>query len=281
MVAHLATTPIDRIAGVWEAPAAIVVAATLACALFTQAFVRLRARGRRDLAPWTRVPLFAAGLVLSVLPLISPLDAAGDSYLLSAHMLQHVLIGDAGPLLIVLAVRGPLVFFLLPGSVLKRVANVRPLRRGLALLLQPRVAFALWVGVILGWHVPSAYDAALGNGNVHAVEHISFVVVGTLAWTLLIDPARHRRLTDRGRIAFAIALVIASQPIVVALVSAPRPLYAAYGDQLDRLFGWSPIFDQRVAAAVMMVEQLLTLGVFVVVMLRPLLRRTTAAPAQI
>lgn len=281
MVAHLATTPLDRVSGAWEAPAALVVVAALACALFAHAFLRLRARGRRDLAPWTRVPLFAAGLALSVLPLVSPLDAAGDRYLLSAHMLQHVLIGDAGPLLLVLAVRGPLAFFMLPGSVLKWIASLSAVRRALRLVLQPRVTFALWVAAILGWHVPRAYDTALANGTVHALEHISFVVVGTLAWIQLIDPARHRRLTDRGRISFALGLLIASQPIVVALFSAPHSLYAAYGNQLDRLFGWAPVFDQRIAGAVMMVEQLLTLGLFVVVMLHPMIRRTAAAPARI
>lgn len=280
MVAHLASTPLERIADAWEAPAAILVVAALACALFAQAFVRLRKRGRRDLAPWTRVPLFAAGVAISVLPLISPLDAAGDTYLLSAHMLEHVLIGDAGPLLLVLAVRGPLVFFVLPGSVLRRVASVRTVRRGLRLVLQPGVTFVLWCAVILGWHVPSAYDGALANGTMHAFEHISFVVVGTLAWIQLVDPARHRQLTDRGRVAFALGLLIVSQPIVVALVSAPHALYATYGDQLDRLFGWSAIFDQRIAGAVMMVEQLLTLGVFVVLTLRPMIRRTAAAAAQ-
>jgi hypothetical protein len=43
-----------------------------------------------------------------------PLDEAGDGYLLSAHMLQHVLIGDAAPALALVALRGPLLFFLLP-----------------------------------------------------------------------------------------------------------------------------------------------------------------------
>ena len=70
----------------------------------------------------------AAGLAVGVLPLVSPLDAAGDQYLLSAHMLQHVLIGDLAPLLLVLAVRGPLVFFLVPPSLLRPLARSRRLR---------------------------------------------------------------------------------------------------------------------------------------------------------
>src|ERR1043166_920890 len=83
-----------HIPATWETPPVVLVAAALAALLFVQAFVRLRRR-RPDHAPWPRAVLFAAGLALLVLPVLSPLDAIGDDYLLSAHMLQHVLIGDA------------------------------------------------------------------------------------------------------------------------------------------------------------------------------------------
>src|SRR5262249_9765623 len=95
------------------APVPIALAA-VAAACFAHGFLRLRRRGRYDHAPWTRVALFAAGLALLLLPLVSPLDLLGDRYLLSAHMLQHVLIGDAGPALILLAIRGPLLLFVIP-----------------------------------------------------------------------------------------------------------------------------------------------------------------------
>ena len=96
-------------------PPAILIGTALALVLFVQAFVRLRRR-RPDHAPWNRALLFAAGLALLVLPLVSPLDHLGDEELLSAHMLQHVLIGDAAPALLLVAVRGPLA--LLPAAAL-------------------------------------------------------------------------------------------------------------------------------------------------------------------
>jgi hypothetical protein len=43
-----------------------------------------------------------------------------------------------------------------------------------------------------------------------------------------------------------------------------------------RLLGWSPLTDQRVAGAVMQVEQLLTLGTCVAVLLLPILRERRA-----
>jgi len=270
--------PVSQVSGDWHAPAAVLTAAGLAALLFAQAFVRLRRRGRLDHAPWTRALLFAAGLALGVLPLVSPLDAAGDQYLLSAHMLQHVLIGDAAALFLVLAVRGPLAFFLLPPALLKPLASWQPLRASLRTLLRPRVTFALWLAVMLGWHVPAAYDYTLTHPVVHDLEHALFVLVGTLAWIQLIDPARHASLTRGGRIAFAFGLLVFGHPISDALIFSPTPVYHPYAAQPHRLLGIGVMADQRLAGLVMVVEQLLTLGTFIAVMLWPLLRSRAARP---
>jgi cytochrome c oxidase assembly factor CtaG len=272
VLAHVGSVSIARIAGDWHAPIGVVLGATLATALFLQAFARLRRR-RAERAPWSRLALFAIGLALAVLPLVSPLDAAGDDYLLSAHMLQHVLIGDAAPLFLVLAVRGPLAFFLLPPRVLRPLAGSRELRAGLAFLLRPLVSFSLWAVAILAWHVPAAYDAALAHPTVHVLEHVSFVIAGTLAWMQLIDPARHGRLTRGGRIGFAFGLLVVGHPVADVLLFTPHVVYAPYAHQQDRLLGLGVVTDQRVAGAVMVAEQLLTLGSFVAIQLWPLLRR--------
>src|SRR5881227_1573701 len=94
-----------------------VIAAVVAALLFAQAVLRLRRRGRADLAGWDRVTLFVAGLGLSLFALVGPLDRVADDSLLSAHMGQHVLIGDLGPALMVTALRGPLLVFLVPAPV--------------------------------------------------------------------------------------------------------------------------------------------------------------------
>ena len=276
--AHVGKVPISRVGNDWHAAPLVLAAATLAALLFAQAFVRLRRRGRSDHAPWTRPLLFAAGLALAVLPLVSPLDAAGDQYLLSAHLLQHVLIGDAAPLLLVLAVRGPLALFLLPAVVLKPLASSQALRAFLRTLLRPSVTFALWLIVMLGWHVPAAYDYTLTHPVVHDLEHAMFVVVGTLVWIQLIDPARHTRLTRGGKIAFAFGLLVFGHPISDALIFSPTSVYHSYAAQPGRLLGIGVMTDQRLAGLIMLVEQLLTFGTFIAVMLWPLLRHRAARP---
>jgi len=257
----------ESIASAWEAPIAVLAGAAFALALFGQAFVRLRRRGRKDHAGWDRAALFTIAVAIGTLALVSPLDYVGEEYLLSAHMLQHVIIGDLAVALAIVALRGPLVFFLIPAAVLGALARLDWLRAGLAFLLRPKVAFTLWAIVIAAWHVPAAYDYTLTHQVVHDLEHLSFVVVGVLVWVQLVDPARRRDLSLVGRLALAIALFAAGQVLADVLIFAQRPLYGSYAEQPDRLLGLSPLEDQRLAGLVMMGEQLLTLGTCVALLL--------------
>src|SRR5438034_6377776 len=144
-----------------------VLAAVIASLLFLQAVVRLRRRGRPDLAGWDRVALFAAGLGVTLFALVGPLDRIADDELLSAHMAQHVLIGDVGPALMVTALRGPLLVFFLPAPILAPLARNARVRAVLGTLLRPRVAFGLWAANLAIWHVPFLYDLALAHQNLH------------------------------------------------------------------------------------------------------------------
>ncbi len=263
----------------WSFDPLVLGAAAVAIGFFLSGWRRLRRR-RPDLAPWTRIPLFLAGVAVVVLGLVSPLDTVAEEYLQSAHMLQHVLIADLGIALALLAVRGPLSMFFLPRDLLSPLARARPLRRTLAFILRPRVAVPLWIVVLVAWHVPAAYDAALRHTAVHRLEHLSFVVVGALVWTLLIDPARHGRLTVNERLGLAVVLFWIGQVLSYPFVFGFQAYYDVYVDQPERLLGLSPLTDQRVAGLVMMVEQALTLGVAIVVLLRLARRaRTARAPA--
>jgi putative membrane protein len=253
----------------------VLVPAAVTAALFVQAFVRLRQRGRRDHASWARASLFAAGLAVAVLALVSPIDSLGEDELLSLHMLQHVLLGDLAVALMLTALRGPLLFFLLPASVLGPLARAAWLRHGLAALSRPRAAFALWAANLGIWHVPRIYDAALTRPPLHDFEHACWLVTGLLVWLVLVDPAGQRRLTVGGRLALAAVMFAAGQVLTDVLVFSFQPLYPAYAGA----YGLSAITDQRLAGIAMMVEQLLTLGTLAAILLRPRLRAARLAPA--
>ena len=252
-----------------------VLAAVVAALLFAQAVVRLRRRGRADKAGWDRVALFAAGLGVSLFAVVGPLDRLADDKLLVAHMGQHVIIGDLGPALMVTAVRGPLLVFLLPAAVLAPLARNKRLRAVLSTLLRPRVAFSLWAANLAIWHIPYLYDLALEHQNLHNFEHVCWVFCGILVWTLLVDPGSHRRLTVAGRVALAASMFAAGQILTDVLVFSFTPLYPFY----KGAYGISTLTDQQLSGIVMMVEQLTTLGICVALLLRPRWHRARRAGA--
>jgi putative membrane protein len=240
----------------WDPAPLVLGAGALAFWRFWHGFLRLRRRGRLDLAGWARAVLFSAGLALAILPLVSPLDGEADR-LLSVHMLQHVLIGDAAPALLVLSVRGPLLVFVLPVPLGRLVARIER--------LPAWVSLTLWAVAIGGWHVPAAYDSALAHGPLHDVEHASFVTAGLLVWTQLLDPGRRGRLSTGSRLAFAGCLFVAGQ-ILSDVLFLSGPLYPAYGSAAD----------QQLAGLVMMGEQTIALGVFAGFVLRETLSSTAS-----
>jgi cytochrome c oxidase assembly factor CtaG len=259
----------------WSAPPAVVGATALALILFGQGWLRLRRRGRPDLASWWRVALFAAGLAVTLAGLVTPIDSMGEDDLLSMHMLQHVLIGDVSPALLVAALRGPLLVFLLPAPVLGPIARNGVVRTVLGTLLRPRVAFGLWAANLAIWHIPALYDGVLTHPLLHDLEHACWVAGGLLVWTLLVDPGSHRRLSVGGRVALAVAMFGAGQVLTDVLVFSFQSLYPAY----TGAYGLTAVTDQQIAGLVMMAEQLLTLGTLVALLLRPRLRAARVATA--
>jgi cytochrome c oxidase assembly factor CtaG len=257
--------------GEWSVDPFVLASAVLGAAFFLHGFVRLRRRGRADHASYWRVVLFTLGLCLVVAPLVSPLDAVADRYLLSAHMLEHVLLGDAAPAVLLLALRGPLLFFVPPRRLVRALGRSRAVRRFAAWLLRPRVALGAWGLAFWGWHVPVAYDFAATHQVAHDVEHASFLVSGLLVWSLLIDPSGQGHLSRGRRLGVAAAVFAMGTVVSDLLIFSLRPLYPVYADQVERVFSFTPLRDQQLAGLVMTIEQTLSLGTFALILLLPAL----------
>jgi cytochrome c oxidase assembly factor CtaG len=244
----------------WDPAPFVLAGAAVALARYADAFLRLRRRGRSDHASWPRAALFVFAVVLGTLALVSPLDEAGDTYLISAHMLQHVIIADIAPALALVALRGPLLFFFLPSPILRRCARSTTIRTALAFLLRPRVSMAAWALVIGAWHLPAVYDYTLTHQTVHDLEHLSFITVGLLAWTQIVDPARRNALSLSERLGCAMAMC-GFALVLGSIFLLTGPLYPAYAEQTTRLFGLSPLADQQLAGFLMIAEQLAAFAV--------------------
>ena len=209
----------------WSFQPLVIGGGLVAIGFFLHGWLRLHRR-KASLAPWTRIPLFVAGVVVTVLAIVSPIDAIGEGYLQSVHMLQHVLIADLGIALTVVAVRGPLTVFLLPRDLLVPLARVGWLRRLLRFLLRPGVSYVVWVVVLVAWHVPAFYEAALHHTAWHDLMHLSFVVGGLLVWTQIVDPSRHHRLTLNERVGYTALVFCTGQILAYVILFDFRPLFS-------------------------------------------------------
>jgi putative membrane protein len=243
----------------WSADPAVVIGLIAAAALFAQGWVRLRRRAGPAYAGVGRLVLFVCALAVLALAIFSPLDHVGEEYLASAHMVQHLLLADLAPLLVVFAISGPLALFVVPRPVLRPAARSGPLRAVLATLLSPWVALAIWAAVMAGWHLPGPYQRALQDRMWHDLEHASMFAAGFLLWLVIagaVPRVRRGRITRAGVAVAALAVgMVISQYLFLA-----DPLYATYIEQPERLFGLSPKADQVQAAMLMTGAQILTLG---------------------
>ena len=94
-----------------------------------------------------------AGLGLIGIALLSPLATLGETDLLSAHMAQHLLIGDLSAPLLVIGARWPVYAFLLPSArdACRSRARTPPQRR-LRTVTLPLVGCATSVLTSYLWH---------------------------------------------------------------------------------------------------------------------------------
>lgn len=238
-------------------------AISIAAAMYVRAIRVLAGRGHRVRAG--QQACFFAGLALVAIALLSGLDPLGERSLVSAHMAQHLLLADlSGPLLL-LGVRSPVLYFLWPRRVLVAAARSRRLRRAWNVLVRPPVALSTWLVVLYAWHIPAAYQAALANPALHAIEHALFAFTGMLAWWPLLDPTRHRTQGRIWKAAYVLVARTVGGALGVALVVWPTQLYPRYGDAA-RHFGMSPLRDQQWAGAMMMTVDLLVIVIGVIAM---------------
>lgn len=193
---------------------------------------------------------FAAGVVALLAAVASPLDGLGQDYLFSAHMAQHVLLGDIAPLLLLLSLSRVIM-----RPVTRRLTGVE---RRLGPLASPWTGLALWLLLMYIWHVPALYDAALQSPVVHLLEHASFFAAGVCVWWPLVQPVPMRRpLRGFQTVAYIGAAKFGLAALGLYLTWSSGVLYPHY-EEVPRIWGLSAISDQNAGGAIMMVEQSLT-----------------------
>jgi putative membrane protein len=211
-------------------------------ALYVRAIAVLRGRGRR--IPAGQQLAWHAGMALQAVALLGPLDGAAGDFL-SAHMAQHLLLADLAVPFLLAGIRTPVLVFLLPRPALVVVARRRRLRSLFRFLRRPLVAVPVYLGVLYFWHLGFAFEAALREPAVHALQHASFVGIGVLIWWAALEPQRARLRGELWKIPYVIASRMISMFLGMALIFSASPWYAS-------VYGEGSLSDQRSAGGIMM-----------------------------
>jgi putative membrane protein len=224
------------------ATVALVVLVVLVCAAYAHRARRLARRGQK--MPIWKLGSFYLGIAVLLASLSSPLDTSAETRLFYAHMVQHLLIGEVAPLLILLGVNGPL---------LRPVLAIPGITR-LRWLLNPLVALPLWAFNLYVWHLPVLYEAALRNDAIHVFEHGCFFWAGILMWGALIEPLPGPSWFSSGaKMAYVVVVRALGCGILGnTLIWLGAPLYPYYREG-EHLAGIAPLADQQTGGAIMFV----------------------------
>lgn len=241
----------------WSVEPAIVLALACYAGIYARRFRRARREaGGRGAGPAQAIP-FALALLVLAAATVSPIAALGEDYLFSMHMLQHVLLGDVAPLLVLLSL----------SRVMMRPATRRLMvvERALGPLAHPAAFLLAWLLLIYAWHVPAVYDAATTTPALHALEHATFFTAGLAFWWPLIQPVPMRRaMTGMQPLVYLASGKALLGALGVVLTWSGSVLYEHY-ERVPRIWGLSALEDQNLGGAIMMAEQSIVLAIACVV----------------
>jgi len=186
---------------------------------------------------------FGLGLMTMWVALESPIDTIADHYLDSVHMLQHVLLGFVAP---------PFLLLGLSPSMVGRLVRVP----GIRALTEPIPAQLIAGVVMIAWHVPVLYDATLYSEPLHVAEHLTFIAAGLLLyWPILRATSAYAKwqMSPGARLLYILVATLPQDAVALALIFSRVPFYEYYTHAPRLVASLTPLVDQTVAGAVLMI----------------------------
>jgi putative membrane protein len=227
-------------------------ALSLVAAVYLHRWLRVAWRVPDGVKVW-RACSFFVGLLLIWAALASPLSLL-DHDLLTAHMVQHLLLMTLAPPLILLGAPSNL----LPQRPIRRLAElaVRPIWRTSArqlkrMLLHPAVGWIAAAATLIVWHIPGVFVLGLRSEMWHGIEQTSFLVAGLLFWWPVVEPWQDAlKWPDSSILLYLFLATLPCDILSGFLVFCDRVVYPVYFSS-PRQFGLTALEDQQCAGALM------------------------------
>jgi cytochrome c oxidase assembly factor CtaG len=243
--------PIAALDTSWTFPPVVLLALVAYLWVYIARWRRSRQQGGARAAGTWRLVAWIGGVGALLIALVSPVDRLGEQ-MASWHMVQHLLIADLAPILLIL---GLTKWILRPAT-----RRVHWLERKAGPLAHPAAGVVAYVVAMWLWHVPALYDAALAHPAIHSLEHTTFFVAGFVYWWHLLSPIRSRlRMPGLGPVAYMAStkLLVGFLGIVLAFSNSVLYSYSWTGHRM----GLTPLEDQNVAGLFMALEQSIVMGI--------------------
>ncbi len=223
---------------------------------------RLAVRSRPERNRWRRRHsyLFYAGLAVLLVSICSPVDYWASDYFF-VHMIEHVLLAFAFPVLVVAGAPWVPLTFCLPVRLRRSVGRFLYLDRRAAgprtlgrIVRNPTVALVLFNAAMVAWHIPAAFTFAEQNQWAHIwLMHASFIATGVLFWMQIIPSYPLR--PARGPIWQAGAIIVTNVVMIVLAISMSFLTAVSWYPTYAHVAGvtLSPFADQQIGAAILWV----------------------------
>ncbi len=207
----------------------------------------------------SRTACFFSGIAVVFIALESPIDSYADR-LLSVHMVQHLLLMQVAPPLLLLGRPITLALAASSGPVRARLSGFAhsPVARAIG---SPIVGFSSFSVVLWASHFTPLYEATLTDESLHALEHVVFLTASMLFWWPVVarDPGA-ARLSHPARLLYLFLGMPAMSLLGFVVSSSHRVLYVHYIGS-SRVLGVSALADQRLAGTIMWESSMLVSAV--------------------
>ena len=257
----------------------VIIILILAVLAYSYGVMKICSRGSSRVMPRLRqMSAFGAGIFITYIALASPLENYAD-YLLSAHMVQHLLLMLVAAPLLLWGRPMPYLIWFFPATLRRRTGLLR-IVRGLSAtvraLQKPATTWSLFCGVVVLWHIPAIYRWAMADEFRHSLMHVSFLAAGVLFWSVVRDAGRRRRLDYASSALFVFSAALLTGLPGALITFTRRPLYVPASHH-PIPFGLTALEDQQLAGLIMWIPMDLILFCVALVLLAAALRAPNRA----
>jgi putative membrane protein len=186
--------------------------------------------------------LYSLGVLTIYIAAGSPIHDLSENYLMSVHMVQHLLLTLVAPPLLLAGIPGWLWQALLRGPRTLAVAKI---------VVHPLVAFGVFNFLIVVTHFPSVVDLALREHWFHFLVHAALVSSAMMMWwPVLSNVPELPRLSYPLQMAYLFVQSLLPAVVASFITFSPTAVYEFY-EQAPRIWGISAKEDQQIAAGLM------------------------------